>query len=190
MPYLNFDTYRNVIRRRRVIRRRLEQGRARPVPSKIAQNDSLEARVIWDFIGTDPPLNTRRTLDQYGYPELQDTYARDDDQMLYKLTKQHFTPPTRKERRSRAMEGGNTPTSPEVPLDSGSQSMFSSSPKPATDLYPKDPSCINKDKDSSASASSDEDEDILDGNLLMVDQLWLWAVDNCRMTSFLVCCWV
>ncbi|KAK8110679.1 ankyrin repeat protein [Apiospora kogelbergensis] len=88
LPYLHFDTYKNVIKRRKTIRRRLGLGRARPVPEDIALEESLEMRVTWEFIGHDPPLNTRRTLDQYGYPSLRDTYARDDDQMLYKLTKE------------------------------------------------------------------------------------------------------
>jgi len=46
--------------------------------------------VIWQFLGHDPPINCRRTLDQFGYPSLLDTRARDDDQMLYKMTKQRF----------------------------------------------------------------------------------------------------
>ena len=65
-------------------------GRTRPVPRDIAELESLESRVIWEYIGHDPPLNARRTLDQYGYPSLRDTYARDDDQMLYKLTKERL----------------------------------------------------------------------------------------------------
>ena len=46
--------------------------------------------MIWQFLGHDPPINCRRTLDQFGYPSLLDTRARDDDQMLYKMTKQRF----------------------------------------------------------------------------------------------------
>ncbi|KAB5566371.1 hypothetical protein GE09DRAFT_1201888 [Coniochaeta sp. 2T2.1] len=93
MPYLHFDTYTNIIRRRNLIKRRLDHGRAGPVPREIAELDSLEMKVIWEYIGADPPLNIRRTLDQFGYPSLEDTYARDDDQMLYKLTKKQPAKP-------------------------------------------------------------------------------------------------
>jgi len=65
-----------MIRRRNVVKRRLKHGRSRPTPEDIADLESLELRVIWRYLAYDPPFNTRRTLDQYGYPSLQDTYAR------------------------------------------------------------------------------------------------------------------
>lgn len=87
LPYLHFDTYKALVKRRTLIKRRIKQGRSRPVPQSVAKLDSLESKVIWQFLGHDPPLNCRRTLDQFGYPSLLDTRARDDDQMLYKMTK-------------------------------------------------------------------------------------------------------
>ncbi len=82
LPFLHFDSYRNLIRRREIVKSRLRQGRTRPVPQAVAKLESLELQVIWEFLGYDPPVNCRRTLDQYGYPSLHDTRARDDDQML------------------------------------------------------------------------------------------------------------
>jgi hypothetical protein len=79
LPYLHFDSYKRVIRRRNVILQRLRRGRARPIPEEIAKSDSTELQVIWEFLGHDPPMNCRRTLDQYGYPSLRDTRGRDDD---------------------------------------------------------------------------------------------------------------
>ena len=73
LPYLHFDTYLNIIKRRNIMKRRTSHGRARPVPADIAQLESLEMRVLWEFMGYDPPLNCRRTLDQFGYPSLKDT---------------------------------------------------------------------------------------------------------------------
>lgn len=92
LPYLHFDTYSNMIRRRKLINRRLAHGRARPVPQDIADLDSLDLRVIWKYIGLDLPVHFRRTLDQFGNPSLGDTEARDDDQMLYKLTREAIRP--------------------------------------------------------------------------------------------------
>ncbi|KAK8066166.1 hypothetical protein PG997_012913 [Apiospora hydei] len=166
LPYLHFDTYKNVIKRRNAIRRRLGLGRARPVPQDIAENESLEMRVTWEFLGHDPPLNSRRTLDQYGYPSLRDTYARDDDQMLYKLTKERvaFT----KNKKRHLIGDALTATSPASRL-----AMFSNRIKKADAMLTDD-----------ESQSSDNEDEILDGNLLMVDQLWLWAVDMTTLTTF------
>ena len=155
-PYLNFDTYQSIVRRRNLIKRRLNHGRSTPVPQEVADLESLEMRVVWEYIGYDPPLNCRRTLDQFGYPALQDTSARDDDQMLYKLTKQpprppHFHPPT----------GRPARTAP-----SSLRSMQSRGSKD------------DRETESSDDTSYEEEADLRDGNVLTVDQLWLWAIDT------------
>jgi hypothetical protein len=150
LPYLHFDSYKRLIRRRELILERLNHGRARPVPESVAKSDSLETQVIWEFLGHDPPLNTRRTLDQYGYPSLRDTRSRDDDQMLYKLTKERTCLPG---------------------LGPGLQGQVSDSSAG---------SGSRKSKASSQDGENEEDPEdvILNGNVLMVDQLWLWAIDS------------
>lgn len=182
MPYLNFDTYLNIIRRRNIVRRRMAQGRARPVPPDIAELESLEARVIWDYIGHDPPLNARRTLDQYGYPELQDTYARDDDQMLYKLTKERFRVPFYK--KDMYNTGAEKPTSFSLsapPTNNMRPSTLHVTPStPARNNGGLSPN--SGDEEDSILEDLDVEENVLDGNALMVDQLWLWAVDACKFS--------
>lgn len=161
LPYLHFDTYKHIIKRRSIITKRLAQGRAYPVPKDIAELDSLELQVIWQYLGYDPPINFRRTLDQFGYPSLKDTYARDDDQMLYKLTKE-----------DRTLESpGNPSTADTAVVDLSDQ--YSIGTKLLHDLVKKE--------NEIAALSDTENElaaDLRDGNLLMVDQLWLWAVDS------------
>jgi hypothetical protein len=142
----------------------MEHGRARPVPEDIAQLESTELRVIWEYVGYDPPLNYRRTLDQFAYPSLRDTYARDDDQMLYKLTKES-TPSSPYQ----LMPGRN----PLKTAGSGVGSKFGKSPV-STGLHSKqDDSDSSDDED-----GEDLDETIKDGKVLMIDQLWLWAIDT------------
>lgn len=175
LPYLHFDTYLNIIRRRNIIEYRMQHGRARPVPEEVAKLESLEARVIWEYIGHDPPLNARRTLDQYGYPSLRDTYARDDDQMLYKLTKERLTSPLKKR-----------PGTDEVRDNSGT-ARHGKERSPL--ISPGSPMAMNVDSDMPMKpervgikyeSEEDLEADILDGNVLMVDQLWLWAVDTSK----------
>ncbi|KAI1751573.1 hypothetical protein F4782DRAFT_540841 [Xylaria castorea] len=168
LPYLHYDTYINIIQRRNIIRRRQKHGRARPVPKEIAELESLESRVIWEFIGHDHPLNARRTLDQYGYPALQDTWARDDDQMLYKLTKQRIVDPLKRKRDM--YHTGEDPTSAVSP-----GSRF---------ISPADKLTKGDDKNVTEGNETDPEDDILNGNVLMVDQLWLWAVDNNTLLTF------
>ncbi|KAI0513340.1 hypothetical protein F5B22DRAFT_647891 [Xylaria bambusicola] len=168
LPYLHYDTYINIIARRNIIRRRKKHGRARPVPKDIAELESLESRVIWEFIGHDPPLNCRRTLDQYGYPALQDTWARDDDQMLYKLTRERIMDPLKRKRDMyHAGEDLSSAVSPASRLISVAEKLGR-------------PNGTKGDEEN----ESDGDADIINGNVLMIDQLWLWAVDNTTLLTF------
>ncbi|KKY33487.1 putative ankyrin repeat protein [Diaporthe ampelina] len=152
---------------RSITTRRLAHGRSRPVPEDIADLESLELRVIWEYLGHDPPLNCRRTLDQFGYPSLRDTYARDDDQMLYKLTKK------------------DTPRRPfvgETWSDEQSIQSLVQRYSVGTKLLHE---TIENHKEAASSESDSEHEELLrDGNLLMVDQLWLWAIDTTTLTTF------
>jgi hypothetical protein len=127
------------------------------VPKWVAQQDSLELKVIWEYIGYDPPLNCRRTLDQFGHHSLRDTNSRDDDQMLYKLTKKDV-PSSRWSRISddssiRSFVGGSPPSgkggSVSGSHDDGDDDSFGVEPGP----------------------------ELKDGCVLMIDQLWLWSID-------------
>ncbi|KAJ5438033.1 uncharacterized protein N7458_009031 [Penicillium daleae] len=137
-PYLHWDTYRNLIQRRKVIEDRLHQGRSRPVPSRIDRS-SLEAQLIWQYMGCEPPIHFRRTLDQFGYPNLRSTVARDDDQMLWKRTRK---------------------------------------PARIDDQLREYLEATNDDPEGT------EPTEFMDGNVLMVDQLWLWIVDRKTIVTF------
>ncbi|KAJ5920077.1 hypothetical protein N7516_010935 [Penicillium verrucosum] len=137
--YLHWDTYRNLIQRRKVVEDRLNQGRSRPVPGRISKA-SLEAQLIWTYLGCEPPVHFRRTLDQYGYPNLRSTIARDDDQMLWKRTRR--------------------------------------------------PARIDEQLKEYLQSAHDDPEneenvgEFMDGNVLMVDQLWLWILDQKTVVTF------
>lgn len=118
---------------------RLRQGRSRPVPSRIARS-SLEAQLIWQYLGSEPPIHFRRTLDQFGYPNLRSTVARDDDQMLWKRTRR---------------------------------------PARLDDQLKEYLQAANDDPD-----GEEEPAEFMDGNILMVDQLWLWIVDEKTIVTF------
>ena len=170
LPYLHFDTYRSMIRRRNIITRRLKHGRARPVPDDIARLSSLELRVIWEYLGYDPPLNYRRTLDQFGYPSMKDTFARDDDQMLYKLTKHEPVQQAAPLPGLQARPRKNTKVSIHSPVGQGLSTF-------------KD-ELMGADEDSGIDEpDTDPEEDLKDGNVLMVDQLWLWAIDTSKFPA-------
>lgn len=171
LPYLHFDTYRHVIQRRKVLNRRLAHGRAIPVPREVADLDSLELRVLWENLGHDPPLNDRRTLDQFGYPSLKETNARDDDQMLYKLTKEDkFRAPIK-----RLAEDPHVATLVK---------SYSSGTKMLHEMVEKEQEHAQlRESENEAEAEAE----LRDGNLLMVDQLWLWAIDTSELRVRRVC---
>ncbi|KAL1837053.1 hypothetical protein VTJ49DRAFT_4322 [Mycothermus thermophilus] len=163
MPYLHFDTYHSMIRRRRLISRRRRHGRAKPVPKWVADQESLELKVIWEYIGFDPPLNCRRTLDQFGHHSLRDTNSRDDDQMLYKLTKRDPSPKHR---------NGST-------INPSSFSLNAARPPSVHGSALGD-----GDDDSDTESTFEPETGLKDGNVLMVDQLWLWSIDMNTLVTF------
>lgn len=87
LPYLHWDSFKHMQERAALIKRRHEDHRARPVDREIANGKSMEYKLIWQYLRSDLPLHCRRTLDQFGYPSLQNTSVRDEDQVLYKRTK-------------------------------------------------------------------------------------------------------
>ncbi|KAJ4415541.1 hypothetical protein N0V82_007263 [Gnomoniopsis sp. IMI 355080] len=181
LPFLNFDTYRTLIKRRDIIGKRLGQGRSKPVPSSVANNGSLEHRIIWEFLGHDPPVNCRRTLDQYRYPSLHDTRARDDDQMLYKMTKERIN------LGDYGISDGfiNVQDSGDIThMDRPAACDEQSPNETAQFVFPGE-----SDADDSEVVDSEQEElrpedDILDGNILMVDQVWLWVIDKTTLVTF------
>ncbi|CCD53134.1 hypothetical protein BofuT4_P121530.1 [Botrytis cinerea T4] len=168
LPYLHFDTYKVLVKRRHFVKQRIEQGRSRPVPQQVSKLDSLEIQVLWQYLGHDPPINARRTLDQFGYPSLLDTRARDDDQMLYKMTKErHFK--------------SNIGTINTADGQGNAAQMM----RPAQGNEEKDAVDGNSDDPDNPSDSDPmPGDDLLDGNVLMVDQLWLWVIDGSVVTFF------
>ncbi|KAL2176289.1 uncharacterized protein P884DRAFT_246147 [Thermothelomyces heterothallicus CBS 202.75] len=160
LPYLHFDTYHSMVRRRKLIAKRRSHGRAKPVP-KWVEEENLELKMIWEYIGFDPPLNCRRTLDQFGHGSLRDTHSRDDDQMLYKLTK--------KDTHSLWKQMGDCSSTRSLaghPLDSPRES--------SSNLY----------SDADAEIGADPGSELKDGPVLMVDQLWLWSIDMNTLVTF------
>ncbi|KAK4198593.1 hypothetical protein QBC40DRAFT_90669 [Triangularia verruculosa] len=168
MPYLHFDTYRNMVKRRRIIKERRERGRAKPVPKSVAEEESLELKMIWEYIGFDPPLNCRRTLDQFGHHSLPTTESRDDDQMLYKLTKKTLS--------STKPVYGDATKSQAGPARS---SMYSNKGSMGSNIGSRN----DEDHDHGHDGREKEPE-LLDGYVLMVDQLWLWSVDKTTLATF------
>lgn len=85
-------------------------------------------------------MHFRRTLDQYGYPNLRSTMARDDDQMLWKRTRR---PARIDEQLKQYLQSAKDDPDPEENVG-----------------------------------------EFMDGNVLMVDQLWLWIVDQKTVVTF------
>ena len=97
LPYLHWDSFKNLQKRAAIIKRRRQQAHARPIAKDIALGNSMEHKLIWQYLTSDRPVHCRRTLDQYGYPSLRNTSVRDGDQILYKRTKADVEVSTTKE---------------------------------------------------------------------------------------------
>lgn len=171
MPFLHFDSYKMLIRRRDVIRKRTQQGRTFPIPREVQEDSSFELKMIWEFLGDDPPINCRRTLDQYRYPSLHDTRARDDDQMLYKMTKQNVYRDVLPGQQKSDLAAPRYHYSSEADIEEGEDQEGGEDSD-------------NEQGDDGDVEESDILQDVLDGNVLMVDQLWLWSIDTSKFSRY------
>ena len=155
-----------------MIKRRMNQRGVRPIRHDVKNSESLEAKMIWKYLEAEPPFHCRRTLDQYGYPNLRSTEARDDDQMLWKRTKPKSHGPAQSSKKCR------------------------SSTKELYDYeFPADVERAQSARRSSMRQEVDSDESLQkkleevkgtsqEGNVIMVDQLWLWALDEKTIVTF------
>lgn len=125
-----------------VIQKRRMQDHARPVDRAIASGNSMESKLIWQYLTSNRPIHCRRTLDQYGYPSLRDTSVRDGDQILYKRTR---------------------PPRPE-------KELYESPLEHITGILQANRFPAGQH----ASIGTNDDA----SKVLMVDQLWLWVVDQ------------
>ena len=145
LPYLHWDSFKNLQKRAEVIGLRRKQPHARPIAKDVASGKSMEHKLIWQHLTSDRPVHCRRTLDQYGYPSLRNTAVRDADQILYKRTK--------------------------VDADA-----------PHKDLSVKHR--LQSSRTAAARQSSLPNANDTVAKVLMVDQLWLWIVDNKTVITF------
>ena len=146
LPYLHWDSFRNLQKRADIIALRRKQPHARPIAKDVARGKSMEHKLIWQHLTSDRPVHCRRTLDQYGYPSLRNTAVRDADQILYKRTK----------------------------LDADAP--------PHKDLSVKHR--LQSSRTAAARQSSLPNANDPVAKVLMVDQLWLWIVDNKTVITF------
>ena len=145
LPYLHWDSFKNLNLRARVMEKRGKQDHARPVDRDVADGKSMERKLIWQYLTSNRPIHCRRTLDQYGYPSLLNTSARDADQVLYKRTRR---PPPEADPRESTMEHIT--------------GILRANRFPAV-RHPQ----IGRYDDAS--------------KVLMVDQLWLWVIDQSEL---------
>ena len=148
LPYLHWDSFRNLQKRADIIKKRREQPHARPIAKDVARGESMEHKLIWQDLTSDRPVHCRRTLDQYGYPSLRNTSVRDADQILYKRTKSDADTQQPKESSMKAKQRLQT-------RRAAAARQF---------LVPDSEDAVAK--------------------VLMVDQLWLWIVDNKTVITF------
>ena len=146
LPYLHWDSFRNLQRRAEIIKLRREQPHARPIAKHVANGKSMEHKLIWQHLTSDQPVHCRRTLDQYGYPSLRNTSVRDADQILYKRTRH----------------------------DADAQ--------PPRELSMKHR--LQSSRAAASRQSSMPNNHNTVAKVLMVDQLWLWIVDNKTVITF------
>lgn len=154
------------------------------------QSDSL----LISYVGKNPPLHIRRTLDQYHYSRLKDTKMRDCDQVVTRA-------------RNENLKFQYSYTSPEFSdwcsnRERFVQGLLNYSPQITEGIEEREEDIQNQtqliidldkvERDIDMSLAGVKDEDLpqkmqkrfQDSPIIIVDQLWLWALDESR--SFLL----
>ena len=152
LPYLHWDSLKNVRKRAAIIKRRWQQAHTNPIAKDVALGRSMEHKLIWLHLTSKRPMHCRRTLEQYRYPSLRNTSVRDRDQVFYKRTKIDMDASPPKEDKTRHKHRFSEQRSVVVGAN--------------TDL-------------SNGDIPVDED-----AKVLMVDQMWLWVIDNQTVITF------
>lgn len=93
MPYLHWDTYSAFEKRSSFISRCHEKPQTQ-IPDQLLQSTRHLYQAIKDDISGPNSLHPRRSLDQYFYPNLNDTSSRDKDQVVWRSTEKALGGPT------------------------------------------------------------------------------------------------
>ena len=151
----------------------MKQGRVRPTRQDIKDSKSIETKMIWKYLGAEPPFHCRRTLDQFGYPNLRSCEARDDDQMLWK--------------RTRPKSADLIPSSKKTRSITHNHSEHDSPTESQRHPTARHQSSTRQEEDSDEALLRTSEESVANtqgGNVLMVDQLWLWALNKETIVTF------
>lgn len=92
MPYLNWATEGERRKLNRTIEAVAEAKNSDKLSGTTGAFENLDRyeRLVWTYLYDEHPLHIRRTLDQSYYSTLDNTEARDVDQIPYKYFNQHF----------------------------------------------------------------------------------------------------
>lgn len=165
LPYLHWDSFKNLKQRAGIIHKRRQQPHARPVDKEVASGKSMEHKLIWQHLSSAWPVHCRRTLDQYGYPTLRNTTVRDGDQILYKRTKPR-------------------PDLETIQTKDATKKHENQKRSLRRTLTGRLPIAANEDDDGVLLAPTLTGVDDGAAKVLMVDQLWLWIMDKETVITF------
>ena len=155
LPYLHWDSFKCLQMREAVIKRQRQQSQASPIAKDVALGWSMEFKMIWQHLTSDRPIHCRRTLDQYGNPNLRTTSYRDQNQTLYKRTKASaYAPPV-----------SEPPLKYKHWSSAGRRSLGVDA---SIELVASDDAGLIDDA----------------AKVLMVDQLWLWILNKQTVVTF------
>lgn len=154
--------------RTKLINRRITNGLDFKPNSEILQGYSMEKKLIWQYLfnSANLPLHIRRTLDQFGYPNLENTWERDCDQVAFKWAKDA------NERVKKAEEARSEMLEKRQKNDSGAGAGAG---VPCNTLLQTRPSI--------GANMTIIDEDGY--KVLMVDQLWCWIINDSKFIKTL-----
>jgi hypothetical protein len=198
VPYAHWDTEENRAEMHHVMKEVREARKADIDCEDLSQRSIPDLKTIQDhpswnknekllcaYLYNNPPVHPRRTLDQFYYHMLENTEQRDQDQVITRYYHNVWN------RHHNAL-GDDEDTNPEMQLETRPQHNFSL-PRPNVGTASKQgntqsptpviPNTRALSEQSMATASkkqehADHGDETEKAHLIMVDQLWLWILDD------------
>lgn len=186
LPYIHWETYKGQMEMRQVLGTKSTILRYRfQGTQESEQSDAL----LRTYVGKSPPLHIRRTLDQYYYSRLRDTTRRDCDQVVTRARNEHLRQEYLREynldfqswcSENREIVGdllsGYAPSATAMPEEREADMKKFTSQIKRLDW-------LERSIDMSTAAVEDYDisrmkKRLQDSPIIIVDQLWLWALDD------------
>ena len=208
IPYAHWETEENRAEMHHVMKEVREARKADidcedPSKKSIPDLKTIQDHPAWNknekllcaYLYNNPPVHPRRTLDQFYYHMLENTEQRDQDQVIgryyHNVFERHHSPPKDSEDINSTTQGKTEPRHhfvlprPQVVENLKEDNAATQNPQNSTPTMAngRSPTPLNPTNQCVKQNKADHVDEIEKRHVIMVDQLWLWILDQSECSN-------